>query len=81
MADMVMWGWWSDAPPVKLGVHGSGVHGSGVHGSGVHGSAACSSAPTSAADVDGASSAVLVTSHVARGRLTVLVLASWCART
>ena len=71
MADMVMWGWWSDAPPVKLGVHGAGVHGA----------AACSSAPTSAADVDGASSAVLVTSHVARGRLTVLVLASWCART
>jgi hypothetical protein len=31
--------------------------------------------------VDGASSAVLVTSHVARGRLTVLVLASWCAWT
>ena len=70
-ADMVMCGWWSDAPPVKLGVHGSGVHGSG----------ACSSAPTSAADVDGNSSAVLVTSHVARGRLAVLVIASWCART
>ena len=71
MADMLMCGWWSDAPPVKLGVHGSGVHGSG----------ACSSAPTSAADVDGNSSAVLVTSHVARGRLAVLVIASWCART
>jgi len=69
-ADMVMRGWWSDAPPVKLGVHGSGVHGS----------AACSGAPTSAADVDGNSSAVLVTSHVARGRLAVLVIASWCAR-
>ena len=71
MADMLMCGWWSDAPPVKLGVHGSGVHGS----------AACSGAPTSAADVDGNSSAVLVTSHVARGRLAVLVIASWCART
>jgi len=70
MADMLMCGWWSDAPPVKLGVHGSGVHGS----------AACSGAPTSAADVDGNSSAVLVTSHVARGRLAVLVIASWCAR-
>ena len=41
-ADMLMCGWWSDAPPVKLGVHGSGVHGS----------AACSGAPTSAADVE-----------------------------
>ena len=71
MADMLMCGWWSDAPPVRLGVHGSGVHGS----------AACSGAPTSAADVDGNSSAVLVTSHVARGRLAVLVIASWCART
>ena len=71
MADMRMCGWWSDAPPVKLGVHGSGVHGS----------AACSGAPTSSADVDGNSSAVLVTSHVARGRLAVLVIASWCART
>ena len=71
MADMRMCGWWSDAPPVKLGVHASGVHGS----------AACSGAPTSAADVEGNSSAVLVTSHVARGRLAVLVVASWCART
>ena len=76
MADMRMCGWWSDAPPVKLGVHASGVHGSGGHGS-----AACSGAPTSAADVEGNSSAVLVTSHVARGRLAVLVVASWCART
>ena len=71
MADMLMSGWWSDAPPVRLGVHGSGVHGS----------AACSGAPTSAADVDGNSSALLVTSHVARGRLAVIVIASWCART
>ena len=70
-ADMVMHGWWSDAPPVKLGLQGTG---------------ACSTASSSAADVDattplldGASTAVLVTSHVAKGRLTVLVLASWCA--
>ena len=71
MADMLMCGWWSDAPPVKLGVHTPGAHGS----------AACSGAPTSAADVEGNSSAVLVASHVARGRLAVLVVASWCART
>ena len=70
-ADMAMHGWWSDAPPVKLGLQGTG---------------ACSTASSSAADVDattplvdGASTAVLVTSHVAKGRLTVLVLASWCA--
>ena len=63
-ADMAMHGWWSDTPPIKLGLQGTG---------------ACSTAPTSAADVDGASTAVLVTAHVAKGRLTVLVLASWCA--
>eukprot|EP00964_Phaeocystis_antarctica_P056085 scaffold33055_cov55-Phaeocystis_antarctica.AAC.6 len=63
-ADMAMHGWWSDTPPIKLGLQGSGP---------------CSTAPTSVADVDGASTAVLVTAHVAKGRLAVLVLASWCA--
>ena len=65
-ADMALHGWWSDAPPVTLGLRDA---------------CACSIAPTSVADPEGAATAVLVTAHVARGRLAVLVLVWWCVCT
>jgi hypothetical protein len=42
-------------------------------------SSQCSTAPATADDPEGAHSALLATSHVAHGRMAVVVLASWCA--
>ena len=72
--DMRLSGWWSDAPPIKLFLRRPVVLSGGNTSS-----SACSTTPVSATDPEGASTAVLVTSHVAKGRLTVVVIASWCA--
>ena len=66
---MEMFGWWSDSPPVSLALQQQSARGG----------TACSTAPFSSNDPDGASTAVLATSHVAKGRLAVLIIASWCA--
>ena len=67
--DVAMRGWWSDAPPLRLGLPPPASAAASP----------CSTDPASAADADGASTAVLATSHVAKGRLAVVVVASWCA--
>ncbi len=62
-SDMEMHGWWSDTSPVTLRL-GAGRR--------------CTAAPYSKRDPEGANSAVLATTHVASGRLSVVVIASWC---
>ena len=68
--DMALRGWWSDTPPVSLTLKPPLLSSRGV--------TACSTAPYSTADPDGATTAVLTSTHVAKGRLAVIVIASWC---
>ena len=71
-SDMLLRGWWSDSPPVRLALQPPLQTLSSS-------TAGCSTQPNSAADPDGATTAVLTSTHVAKGRLAVIDIASWCS--
>lgn len=64
-AGVEIFGWWLDDGPVKLTLRGSW-------------GGRCSTTAFTPSDPEGNSTALLATSHVARGSHTVINIASWC---